>query len=114
MLLDVRHQLEPMDLLAGLSSQGFQSLIRLNDSPISRLLQIVPLDVVPDESHSLGPCSPLCADDGFQHWVNSEPLMQVLVADIWTPVDTPLSHPSPSSNFGSILLPGQVIAVVEQ
>jgi hypothetical protein len=40
--------------------------------------------------------------------------MQVLVADIWTPVDTPLSHPSPSSNFGSILLPGQVIAVVEQ
>jgi len=82
---DVGHQLESIKLNTRLSSQGSQSLIRQNDPSMSRLLQIVPLDVVPDESHSLWPCSSRPANDGSHHFINIEPPMQVLVATVWTP-----------------------------
>ena len=111
--LDVSHHLESIELNTRLSSQGSQSLIRQNDPSIFRLLQIVPLDVVPDKSHSLWPCSHGPADDGSQHIVNKEPPMQVLVATMWTSCNSALSLPSSSSEFGSIFLPDQVVAVVE-
>ena len=82
--LDVSHQLESMNLNTRLSSQGCQSFIRQNDPSISRLLQFVPLDVLPQSLNYLGLGEDGQANNGFQHVIHKTVSRNVEIPIVWT------------------------------
>ncbi len=114
MPLDVSHQLESIELNTRLSSQGSQSLIRQNDPSMSRLLQVVPLDVIPDEANRLRASGHTFTDDSLQDRVAQDRRHQILESLVGALVSLPLDFCVSQGPFRSAISSlDKVVSVVE-
>ena len=110
-VVDKFHHCETIHVFAFRSNDGGKQFVRFEESSIVWLLQVVPLDVLPDPLWNLSPGSSFTADDGLQVLIHSDPSSQDPVTRISSPPKSFSESFMSGWSFRSVLSLDQVVLV---